>query len=163
MVLFIKHRHAFDGNDNSPDRYRTVSDIKNRPDPKVDKINNITECDPVDQIADSPSQDHRKGDDIETAEPFFIVPIIIDIVNQQDDRNDRDNDEDETLVLEQAKGNACVVDQGHMQNVPNDGEGFPQSQKVRKKDLGYTVKENNRSDSKQRKKDVILRSRGIFH
>ena len=121
MVLFFRQLETLPGDDHGADGDRTVGDVKDRPDAKIDKIDHVPVHDPVEQIPHRPSQNQRKGDHVTSVEDFIVLAIIINVENQKGNRDDGNDDEDNALVAEKAESDAGIVNEGRVKNVRNKG------------------------------------------
>ena len=57
LRLMFGQDKAFERDDQSPDRDSTVRNVKDGPDPKIKKIDHMAIKDPIDQIAERPTED----------------------------------------------------------------------------------------------------------
>ena len=80
----------------------------------------MTVNNPINEIADRPAEYQGKRNNINTAERLVVAPVIIDVENQKKDRNDRNHNEHNALILKKTEGDAGIVDESHMQNIADD-------------------------------------------
>lgn len=58
------------------------------------------------------------------------MAVIVHIVNQKAGQNHGDNDKYRPAILKKTKGNAGIMHEGKMQDIPDDCDGFVQIQKT---------------------------------
>lgn len=68
-----------------------------------------------------------------------MIFVIVNIEDEENRRDDRDDDKDDPFVPEKSKGNSGIVNQGHMQNIANEGQRFSQGQHFGEINLGQPV------------------------
>ena len=71
------------------------------------------------------------------------MTVIIHIIDQKTGQDHRDNDKDDPAILKETKGNAGIVHEGKMQDIPDDSNRFVQIQETGKEILGQAVKKDN--------------------
>ena len=127
---------TFKGNDHRADGNGGVRHVKNREDTKIDKIDHIAVKNTVVQIADRTGENQGKPDNIPAAEDLIILAEIINVKNQQNERDHGNHDKGNAAVFKNAESKTGIIHKRHVQHVRHNDKRFAGRQRMHKKLFG---------------------------
>ena len=109
---------------------------------KIKKVNNLTESNPVNQVAERAGKNQGEGNNREplVLSDAFYVPENTEYGNDRHGYEKRDADR---VVRQDAKGRALVADISKMEKAPDDGNRFMQPEMSIDVQLGRLVDRDN--------------------
>jgi hypothetical protein len=134
---------TFPADQNSPHRYRAIGNIKYGPYPEVNEIDHVSVNDTVNQISYSTAQYQRKTDNVSGAEDLIVLPVIINIKKQQDNRDDRHQRGNNVGIPEKSKGDTGIMDHREMEYIFEYRDGLAVIEDRGKKYLRKPVNGND--------------------
>ena len=154
LLMSVCPGDAFQGDNQGPHRDGAIGDIKHWPDLKVNKVDDIPITNTVNQVPDRPGQDHGKSHNIKAAQLFIIGFIIINIIHQQNDRDHRDNNKHNPVVLKQSERDPRVMNKRHVQDMTDHWQRLPFCQDIGEKNFSNAVQKNDKRNSEQGKENI---------
>jgi len=95
-----------------------IGHVEDRPHAKVEKIDHISFCQPVDEISHSAGDDEGEG---QTGHPMQALPFQDQITQQSRYGRSADDQQERLTVLQDAEGRAEILDIGDVKNTVDHG------------------------------------------